>query len=166
MVKKIGFEVNLAVGNGNHVRRNVSRYVTSLRFDNRQRRERSTARLLGHPRTALEQPRVQVKHIARVGFAAGRTLEYERNLTICHRVFGKIIKDNERVHAVIHKPLAHGGAGKWSQILVGSRVRRRRGDDGGVRHRAFLLQHGEGAGDVGVFLPDGDVNTIKRSIIL
>ena len=109
---------------------------------------------------------MQVKHIARVGFAARRTFEHERDLAIRHRVFGKIIKDNERVHAVIHKPLAHGGAGKRSQILVGSRVRRRRGNDGGVRHGAFLFQHGEGTGNVGIFLPDSDVNTIKRSIIL
>ena len=135
-------------------------------FDNRQRGEGSTARLFGHARAALEQTGVQIKYVAGVGFAARRALEHKRDLAIRDSVFGKIIKDNERVHAVIHKPLAHGGAGKWSQILVGRRVRRRRGDDGGVRHRAFLLQHGEGAGDVGVFLPDGDVNTIKRSIIL
>ena len=109
---------------------------------------------------------MQVKDIAGVGFAAGRTLEHERHLTIRHRVFRKIVKDNERVHAVVHEPLAHGGAGKRGQILVGGRVRGCRGNDGRVRHGACLFQHGKGAGDVGILLSDRDVNAIKRPMIL
>ena len=110
LVKKIGLEINLSVGDRNHIRRNVSGDVARLSLDNRQRRERSAAEFLAHARASLEQTRVQIKHIAGIRFAAGRPFQHERDLPIRDCVFRQIVIDNERVHAVIHEPLAHGRA--------------------------------------------------------
>ena len=43
LVEQVSFKEYLSVGDRNHVRRDISRYVTSLRFDDRQCRERTTA---------------------------------------------------------------------------------------------------------------------------
>ena len=166
LVEQIGLEINLAVGDRDDVRRNVSRHVAGLRLDDRQRRERTAAEFFGHARAAFEQTRMQIKDVARIRFASGRALENERDLPVSDRVFRKIVIYNERVHAVIHEPLAHGGAGERREILIRRRVRRGRGNDRRVRHRAFLLENGERAGDVGILLADRDVDAIERTIIL
>ena len=43
LIEQIGFQINLAVRDRNHVRRNVSRNVARLRFDDRQRGQRTIA---------------------------------------------------------------------------------------------------------------------------
>ena len=43
LVEKIGFEIDLAVGDRDDVRRNVSRHVAGLRLDDRQRGQRTAA---------------------------------------------------------------------------------------------------------------------------
>ena len=66
---------------------------------------------------------------------------------------------------MVHEPLAHGRASEWREILISRGVGSGRGDDGGVGHRAFPLQNVEHPGDVGIFLPNRDVNTEKRPVI-
>ena len=46
LIEQIGLEINLTVGDRDDVRRNVSRDVAGLRFDDRQRRERAAAGFL------------------------------------------------------------------------------------------------------------------------
>jgi hypothetical protein len=53
LVEQVGFKINLAVGNRNHVGRNVSRYVARLRFDYGKRGERSSAVRVAQLRGAL-----------------------------------------------------------------------------------------------------------------
>ena len=166
LIKQIRLQINLAVGDGNHVRRDVSRNVARLRFDDRQRRQRAVAVFLADARRAFEQAAVQIKHVARICLAARRTLEHQRNLAISHGVLGKIVVNDQRVHAVVHEPLAHRRAGKRREILVGGRIGRGGHDDNRVRHRAGLVQHGDDARHVRLFLADGDVNAIQRAIIL
>ena len=136
-----------------------------MRLDDRQRRQRTAAGFLRDARAALEQARVQIKDIARISFASGRTLQHERNLAIRDGVLRQIVINDQRVHAVIHEPLAHGRAGERREILIRGRVGSRRGDDRRVRHRAFLFENGERARDVGILLADRDVDAIKRPII-
>ena len=45
-VEEIGFEINLAVGDGNHVGRNVRGNVSGLRFNDRQRSQRASAKFV------------------------------------------------------------------------------------------------------------------------
>ncbi len=78
----------------------------------------------------------------------------------------QIVINNERVHSVVHEPLAHRGAGKRREVLICRRVRRRRGNNCRIRHRAFAFENIESPRDVGILLSDCDVNAIKRPIIL
>src|SRR6266498_5308407 len=113
LVKKIGFEINLPVCDGNHVRRNIGGNVARLGLDDRQRCQRTATKFFGHTRATLKQTRVQIKNVARVSFAARRTSQHERDLPIRDRMLRQIVVNNKRVHAVIHEPFAHGSARKW-----------------------------------------------------
>ncbi len=109
---------------------------------------------------------MQIENVARVGLATGGTFQDKRHLTISHGVLREIIVNDERIHAVIHEPLAHRRPGKGREILVRRALRGGRGNDRGVGHRAIFLQYGESARDVGVFLTNRDVNAIERTMVL
>ena len=89
LIEQIRFQINLPVGNRNHVRRDVSRNVAGLRFDDRQRRERAVAVFFADTRAAFQQAAVQIKHVAGIRFAAGRTFQDQRHLAIGDRVLGQ-----------------------------------------------------------------------------
>ena len=93
-----------------------------MRFDDGQRGERTVAVLFVQPRGAFEQAAVQIKHVARISLAAGRALEHQRHLAIGHGMLGEVVVNNQRVHAIVHEPFAHGGPREWRQILIGGGV--------------------------------------------
>ena len=64
-VEQVRLQVDLAIGDRDDVRRDVGRDVVGLRLDDRQRRQRAAAVLLVQLGRALQQPRVQVEHVAR-----------------------------------------------------------------------------------------------------
>src|SRR3954449_1813496 len=70
-VEELGLEEDLPVGDRDDVRRDVGRHVARLRLDDRQRGERAAALVVGELAGALEQARVQVEDVARVGLATG-----------------------------------------------------------------------------------------------
>src|SRR5262249_55899435 len=71
--EEIALQVDLPVGDRDDVGRDVSRHVAELRLDDGERRERASAELVIELRGPLEQPRVQIEHVARVCFAARGT---------------------------------------------------------------------------------------------
>ena len=75
---------------------------------------------------ALEQAAVEIEHVARIRFAAGRALENQRNLAVGDGVLGEVVVNDQRVHAVVHEPFAHGAAGERREVLDWRRCRRRR----------------------------------------
>src|SRR5258705_464184 len=79
-------EEDLAVGDRDDVGRDVRRQVAGLRLDDRQRRQGSAAEFVPELRRALEQPRMEIEHVAGVGLAAGRTPEEQGNLAVGLRV--------------------------------------------------------------------------------
>ena len=166
LIKQICFQKQLAVGDGNHVRRNVRGYVARLRLDDGQRRERSAAGVFGQARRALEQPAVQIKHVTRKCLAAGRAFQHQRHLPVRHRVLGQIVVNNQRVHVVVHEPLAHRRTGEGREVLVGGRIARGGGHHDGVFQRAVFLEILDDLRHVCTFLADGHVNRIKRPEIL
>ena len=91
---------------------------------------------------------MQIENVARIRFASRRALQHERDLAISDGVLGKIVINDERVHAVIHEPLAHRRTGERREILIGRGVGSGARDDRRVRHRAFFFENGERAGDV------------------
>ena len=93
LVEQVALEEDLPVGDRDDVGRDVGREVAGLRFDDRQRRQRSAAELLPHLRRALEQPRVQVEDVARVRFAARRAAQQQRDLAVRLRVLRQVVVD-------------------------------------------------------------------------
>ena len=90
-VEQVGFQINLAVGNRNHVGRDVGGNVARLRFDDRQRSQRTRAQFVVELGGAFQQARVEIEHVARKRFAAGRTPQQQRNFAVSLRVLRKII---------------------------------------------------------------------------
>ena len=166
LIEQIRFQEDLAVGDRDDVGRNVRRHVAGLRFDDRQRRQRTVAELLADAGGAFEQPAVEVEDVARIRFAAGRPLQHERHLPVGHGMLGEIVVDDQGVHAVVHEPFAHRRAGKRREILARRGIGGRRRDDDRVGHGARLFEHGDEAGDRGLLLADGDVDAVERAVVL
>ena len=74
-VEEFGFEIDLAVGDGDYVGRNVSGDVTGLGFDYRQGSERAAAELVVQFGGAFQKTRVQEENVAGESFAARRAAE-------------------------------------------------------------------------------------------
>ena len=77
LVEQVGLQEDLAVGDRDHVGRDVGRDVVGLGLDDRQGRQRPAAELVVQLGRALQEPRVQVEDIARIGFAAGRAAKQQ-----------------------------------------------------------------------------------------
>src|SRR5690606_374496 len=122
--------------------------------------------------SALEQTRVQVEDVAGIGFATGRTTQQQRDLSVCPRLLGKVVVNDDGVFAAIAEVLAHGAARVRRQILHGGRVRRVGCNNNGVVKRTVLFElahhvvYGRGflanchvnAGDALAFLADDGVD--------
>ena len=101
---------------------------------------------------------MEIKNIARIGFTTRWALEHQGNLTIGDRLLGKVIIDDESIHAIVHKELTHRCAREWSDILVGRIVTGRSSNDNGVFHRTCSLKDSNRASNVRILLPNGDVD--------
>src|ERR1700677_447519 len=139
-VEQVALQVDLAVGDGDDVRRDVGGHVVRLGLDDRQAGHRARAELGGELRAALQQPRVQVEHVAGVGLAARRAAQQQRHGTVRLGLLRQVVEDDQHVLALVHPVLADGAARVGRDVLVAGRVRRRGGDDRGVLQRAGLFQ--------------------------
>ena len=165
-VEQVGFEEDLAVGNRNHVGRNVRRNVARLRFDERQSGERTGAMFVVQLGGALQQAAVEIEHVAREGFAARRTAQQQRNFAIGRGVLGKIVVDAERVALGIAEVFADGAAGERRQVLHGGRIGGRGHHHDGVFHGAGVFQRLDHLGDGGALLADGDIDADHVAALL
>ena len=116
---------------------------------------------VAHLRRALQKTRVQVEYVARIGFAARRAAQQQRHLAIGDGLLGKIVVEDDRVHAVVAEVFAHGATGVGRQELQRRRLGRGRGDDDRVLHRVVVFQRLDQLRDGRALLPDGDVDAIK-----
>jgi hypothetical protein len=159
-LEQVVLQVDLAVGDRDHVGRDVGRDVAGLGLDDRQRGERAAAELVGQLGGPLEQAAVQVEHVAGVGLAARRAAQQQRDLAVGLGLLRQVVVDDEGVLAVVHPVLAHGAAG------VGGEVLERRGSDAGadhddrVLHGAVLGEGVDGLGDGRRLLADGHVDAL------
>ena len=170
MEEELGLQVDLTIGNGNDVGRNVGRDVAVLGLDDRQCRHGAVTVLLGHLDGTLEQTRVQVEDVARIGLASGRTMQRQRHLTVGHSLLGQVVVDDEHVAAgvglagglavlaVVHEELADSGTGHRRDVLhrggIGSGGR----NDDGVVERTVLSEGLADVGNRGGLLADGDID--------
>ena len=109
-------------------------------------------------RAALQQPGVQVEHVTGVGLATRRAAQQQRDRAVGLGLLGQIVEHDQDVLAVVHPVLADGRTGVGRKPFEAGGVRRRGRDDGGVLHRAALLQRALHAGDRGALLADRDVH--------
>src|SRR5579863_151289 len=109
-VEQLRLEEDLAVGDRDHVGRDVRRHVASLRLDDRQRGQRAGPEVVVELDGALEQPRMQVEDVARVGLASRRAAQQQRHLAVRVGVLGQIVVDRECVAALVEEVLAHRAA--------------------------------------------------------
>jgi hypothetical protein len=115
---------------------------------------------------ALEQARVQVEHVARIGFAARRAAQQQRHLAIGDGLLGQIVIDDQRVHAVVAEVLAHRAAGEGRQELQRRRLGGGGGDDDRVFQRAVLFERLDDLGDGRALLADGDIDAIELGALV
>ena len=180
MVEEVRHQVNLSVGDGNHVRRDIGGYVACLCLDDGQCGQRAAAfhlafqavgqvvHLAGHfllvddLRGALQQTGVQVEDVARIGLTSGGSAQNQRHLTIGNGLFGQVVIDHQGVAAGVAEVLADGGARKRGVILQGGRVGSRGGHHDGVVHGSVLAQGVHDARHGGAFLSDSHVDAIYR----
>ena len=91
LIEQIGLEEDLAVGDGDDVGRDIGRHVVGLRLDHRQRGQRARAVVLVELGGALEQPRMEIEHVAGIGLAPRRAAEQQRHLAIGHGLLGQVV---------------------------------------------------------------------------
>jgi len=159
--EQVGFKEDLAVGDRNHVGRNIGRNVASLRFDDRQCRQRTTAIGVGHLRGTLKQAAVEIEDVARIGFAARRTTQKQRHLAIGHSLLRQIVINDDGVHAVVTEIFTHRNAGIRREILERCRLRSGCGNDDRIFHRALLFECADDLRNGRTLLADGDVDAIQ-----
>src|SRR5690606_21636294 len=87
-VEEVRLQEDLPVGDGDDVGRDVRRYVTGLRLDDRQGGERSAPHLIRELGSTLQQPRVQVENVTRVGLTTRRAAQNQRYLPVGGRLLG------------------------------------------------------------------------------
>ena len=137
---------------------NVGRDVVGLGLDDRQAGHRAAAQLGGELGTALQQPAVQVEHVAGIGLPAGRTTQQQRHGPVRLGLLGQVVEDDQHVLALVHPVLADRRAGVGGDVLVAGRVGRRRVHDGRVLHRARILQDTAQGSDGRTLLPDRHID--------
>ncbi len=76
----------------------------------------------------------------------------------------QVVVHDQRVHAVVHEPFAHGGTREWREVLARGRVGRRCGDDDRVGHRPGLFEGRDDARDRRLLLADRHVDAVERTI--
>ena len=126
MVEQVGFQEDLAVGDGNHVRRDVGGHVAGLGLDDRQSGQGTAAVVFGDAGGTLQQTAVEIEHVAGIRFAAGWALQDQGHLAVGDGVLGKVIEHDEGVLALVHEPLADGATGVRGEVLHSPRRRKRR----------------------------------------
>ena len=128
-IEEVRLQIDLAVRNGNHIRRNIGGNIPGLCFDDGQggqgatpfhlalqrfghivhlHRDRLRLVDLGGP---LQQAAVQVKHIARIRLAPRRAAQQQRQFAIGNCMLGKIVEHHEGMPARIPEILPDARAG-------------------------------------------------------
>src|SRR5712692_10566720 len=157
-VKQIRLKEDLPVGDRNDVRRDVGRNVVGLCFDDGQGRQRAAAVVVVEARSAFQQARMQVEHVAWIGLASGRAANDQRDVAVGFGVLGQVVIDDERVAPRLHELLTHRAARVGREVFERCRVRCACNYNDGMFHRAVFFQNGVRTGHRRVLLTDSHVD--------
>ena len=157
-MEQLGFQVNLAIGDGNNVGGDIGGDVAGLGFNDGQSRQRAAAVFRRQPRSALQQAGMEIEHVAGECFTPGGTANQQGNGTVGHSVLTQVVIDDQHVLALVHEIFAHGTASIGGDILQRRHFRSCGGNDNGIVHGAGFLQGFHQLGHGGAFLTNGDIN--------
>ena len=104
---------------------------------------------------------MQIEHVTRIGFAARRTAQQQRHLTIGNGLLRQIVIENDGMHAIVTEVFAHGAARIGCQELHRRRIGSGGRDNDGILQRALFFQRLHQLGDGGTLLTNGDIDAIK-----
>src|SRR5216684_3632918 len=166
-VEKVGFEGDLAVGDGDDVGRNIGRNVAGLRFNHGQRGQRTAPEFIVELRGALQQARMEIDNVAWKSFAARWAAQEQRDFAISLGVFGEVVIEGDSVTLGVAEEFAHGARGVGRDVLERRRLGGARGDDDSVVHGAGVGERLHDLGDRGAFLADAavDANEVPAPLI-
>ena len=102
---------------------------------------------------------MEVEHVARIGFASGRTAEEQGDLAICPSMLGEIVVNDKRVATGFHEFFTDGATRIRSDILKRGRFVGRGNHDNGVFHRAIFFKDAKGTSNSSFLLTDRYVDT-------
>ena len=102
---------------------------------------------------------MQIEHITRVGFAARRTTQQQRNLAIGPSLLGQIVVNDQGIFTDVTEVFAHRATGVRGDELHSCRIRSGGGNDDGVFQRAVLFQRAYHVGDRRSLLANSHVDT-------
>ena len=165
-IEQFRFQINLPVGNGNHVGGNIGGHVPGLGFDDGQRRQGPPAQSIAHFGRSLQEAGVQIEDVARISFAPRRTAEKQGKLAVGLGMLGKVVVNAQGVAPRIPEILAHGAPRIRGDVLQRRRVRGRRRHYGGIFHRPVFPEDIHHARYGRPFLPDGDIEAIDSGALL
>src|ERR1700726_1266013 len=109
---------------------------------------------------------MQIEHVAGIGFAARRTTQQQRHLTIGHRLFRKVVIDDDGVHAVVAEIFAHGAGGERRDVLHRRRIGSGGRNDDRIFQRALLFENLDELRDRRSLLPDRDIDAIQLDLLV
>ena len=176
-VEKVGLQEDLTVGDGDHVGRNERRDVTSLRFNDRQRRQRTGLAfhfaigelfhvLCVDSSSTLQQTGVQIEDISRIGFATRRTTQQQGDLAVRPGLFGQVVVYDQRVFATVTEVLTHRAARVRCDVLHRGRLGGGRGNHNRVVHCAVLFKFAHDASNRRCLLANRDIYALNAGAFL
>lgn len=107
LVEQLSLQEDLAIGNGNDVGGNVSRHITALGLNDGQGSHGTTAKLVVHLGSTLQQTGVQVENVTGVSLTARGTTEQQRHLAVGDGLLREIVEDDQSVLATVPKELSY-----------------------------------------------------------
>ena len=157
-MKQVRLEKDLAVGDGDHVCRNVGRNIAGLRFDDGQRCKGAAAVLGAQLRAALQQSGMQVEDISGKGLPPRGTPQKQRNLSVSRRMLRQIIINHERMLTMVPEILTHGATAVGGDVLHGGGIGGRGRDYDRAVQSVVIRQRLHHLRNRGALLSDRNVN--------
>ena len=102
---------------------------------------------------------MQIEYVTGVSFASRRTAQQKRHGAVSDGMFGEVVIDNEDVFALVHEVFRNGYTGVRCKVLHRGPFGSTGVYDDGVIHSAGSFQTFVYTDDIGVLLPDGNINT-------
>ena len=122
--------------------------------------------LLVQLRRALEQPGVQVEHVARVRLAARRPAQEQRDFTVRLRVLRQVVVDDQRVAGAVAEELAERARRVRADVEQRRGVGRGGRDDDRVAHRVGFFERPHDLRHRGLLLADRVVDADDARVLL